>query len=71
MDFWTFDRCIISNAHDYQVVIRVHRFWTQGTEVYSTTDNYFDNGQHEKDEFLENTLRQPSGSSGASGDKTK
>lgn len=22
-------------------------FWTQGTEVYSTTDNYFANGQHE------------------------
>lgn len=22
-------------------------FWTSGTEVYSTTDNYFANGQHE------------------------
>ena len=25
-------------------------FWTPGTEVYSTADNYFANGQHEKHE---------------------
>ena len=46
-------------------------FWTPGTEVYSTADNYFANGQREKHEFLENTLHQPSGSSGSSGDKNK
>ena len=52
MDFWTFDRYITSNVHDYQGVIRVRKFWTQGTEVYSTTDNYLANGYHGQHEVF-------------------
>ena len=44
--FWTFDRYSTSNAYDYQEVVRVRVFGLSGTEVYSTTDNYFANGQH-------------------------
>ena len=58
MVFWTFDRYITSNVYDYQVVIRVYMFWTQGTEVYSTTDNYFANGQHEKHEVFSQQITQ-------------
>ena len=33
-------------------------FWTSGTEVYSTTDNYFANGQNTADSYTDPMLKQ-------------